>query len=85
MGFTKGRVEIMAGKEEKYREIAVNILKKYIDSEQSVISEYSGDFKKSAEILKNHVMKYLNALGYGEEKFAELAEGTWIFEELSDD
>lgn len=68
-------------KEEKYREIALKLLKEYIDSEQTVIGEFSGDFKKSAEILKDHVMKYLKALGYGEAKFAELVADTWLFDE----
>lgn len=71
----------MESKEEKYREIALKLLKEYIDSEQSIIGEFSGDFKKSAEILKDRVMKYLKALGYGEEKFAELTEDTWLFDE----
>lgn len=68
-------------KEEKYREIALKLLKEYIDSEQTVIGEFSGDFQKAAEILKDRVMKYLKALGYGEEKFAELVADTWLFDE----
>jgi len=68
-------------KEEKYREIALKLLKEYIDSEQTVIGEFSGDFEKAAEILKDHVMKYLKALGYGKEKFTELVADTWLFDE----
>ena len=68
-------------KEEKYREIALKLLKEYIDSEQTVIGEFSGDFEKDSEILKNRVMKYLKALGYGEEKFIELVADTWLFDE----
>ena len=68
-------------KEEKYREIALKLLKKYIDSEQTVIGEFSGDFEKDSEILKNRVMKYLKTLGYGEEKFIELVADTWLFDE----
>ncbi len=68
-------------KEEKYREIALKLLKEYIDSEQTVIGEFSGDFQKAAEILKDRAMKYLKALGYGEEKFAELVADTWLFDE----
>ena len=68
-------------KEEKYREIALKLLKEYIDSEQTVIGEFSGDFPKSAEILKDRVMKYLKALGYSEEKFAELVADNWLFDE----
>ena len=68
-------------KEEKYREIALKLLKEYIDSEQTVIGEFSGDYEKASEILKNRVMKYLKTLGYGEEKFIELVADTWLFDE----
>ena len=68
-------------KEEKYREIALKLLKEYIDSEQTVIGEFSGDSKKDAEILKDRIMKYLKAFGYSEEKFTELVADTWLFDE----
>ena len=68
-------------KEEKYREIALKLLKEYIDSEQTVIGAFSGDSKKSAEILKDRIMKYLKAFGYSEEKFTELVADTWLFDE----
>jgi hypothetical protein len=73
--------DINVPNKERYREIALKLLKEYIDSEQTVIGEFSGDFTKSAEILKDRVMKYLKALGYGKEKFTELTEDTWIFDE----
>ena len=72
---------MMESKEEKYREIALKLLKEYIDSEQTVIGEFSGDFKTAAKILKNRAMMYLKTLGYGEEKFAELTADTWLFDE----
>ena len=68
-------------KEEKYRAIALNLLQKYIDSKATVIGELSGNFKESAEILKNEVMGILNALDYGEEKFSELVSDVWLFDE----
>ena len=75
----------MTGNEEKYREIALELLKKYIDSEQTVIYEYSGNFTESAKYLKTQVMGYLQALGYGEEKFAEITADSMLFERLNDE
>lgn len=34
-------------KEEKYKNVAMDLLKALLDSEETVISEFSGDFKKS--------------------------------------
>ena len=64
--------------EEKYKEVAMELISKYLDSEQSVISEYSGNFKMSAEILKKDVMKYLKKLGESEDTFNELVKDMWI-------
>jgi len=65
---------------EKYREAGLVLLQDYIDSQQTVIGEFSGDFKVSAEILKKRVMMYLKAFDYDEEKFSELIEDSWLFE-----
>lgn len=75
----------MTGNEEKYRGIALDLLKKYIDSEQTVIYEYSGNFTESAMYLKTQVMGYLQALGYGEEKFVEITADSMLFERLNDE
>ena len=68
----------MNNKEKLYKEIIINLLSMYIESEQSVISEYSGDFKKSAEYLKKEVMSYLKMIDEGEDVFYKLVEGSWI-------
>lgn len=66
------------GKAEKYKEVALELLADYLESEEKVISEYSGDFKKSAMILKKRVMKYLKSLDEGENTFNELVKDMWI-------
>lgn len=69
------KIEITA---DKYKKVAMDLLEEYLDSEQSVISEFSGDFKKSAMILKKRVMKYLKRLDEGEDTFNELVKDMWI-------
>lgn len=63
---------------DKYKKVAMDLLAEYLESEQSVISEFSGDFKKSAMILKKRVMKYLKRIGEGEDTFNELVKDMWI-------
>ncbi len=65
-------------KAEKYKKVAMDLLAEYLNSEQAVISEFSGDFKKSAMILKEQVMKYLNRLDEGKDTFNELVKDMWI-------
>ena len=65
-------------KAEKYKKVAMDLLAEYLNSEQAVISEFSGDFKKSAMILKEQVMKYLNRLDEGNDTFNELVKDMWI-------
>ena len=65
-------------KAEKYKEVALELLADYLENEEKVISEYSGDFKKSAMILKKRVMKYLKRLDEGEDTFNELVKDMWI-------
>lgn len=68
----------MNNKEKLYKQIVIDLLSKYIESEQDVISEYSGDFKKSAEYLKKEVMSYLRKIDEGEDMFDELVKDMWI-------
>lgn len=68
----------MNNKEKLYKKIVIDLLSKYIESEQDVISEYSGDFKKSAEYLKKEVMSYLIKIDEGEDMFNELVKDMWI-------
>lgn len=65
-------------KVEKYKEVALELLADYLENEEKVISEYSGDFKKSAMILKKRVMEYLKRLDEGEDTFNELVKDMWI-------
>lgn len=63
---------------EKYKKVAMELLADYLDSEQSLIYEYSGDFRESAMELKEHVMEYLERLDEGEDTFNELVKDMLI-------
>ena len=65
---------------DKYKKVAMDLLVEYLESEQAVISEYSGNFKESAMVLKKQVMKYLERLDEGEDTFNELVKDMWIAE-----
>lgn len=65
-------------KVDKYKKVAIDLLAEYVESEQAVISEFSGNYKKSAEIFKKQVTKYLKRLDESEDKFYELVKGMWI-------
>lgn len=65
-------------KEEKYKKVAMDLLAEYLESEQSVIGEFSGDFEKSAIALKKSTMKYLKRLDEDENTFNELVKDMWI-------
>ena len=72
----------------KYKNVAIDLLIAYLESEQAVISEYSGNFKKSALVLKKQVLGYLKRLDEGEDTFNELVKDMWIahyYEEESED
>ena len=62
----------------KYKDVAIDLLKSYLESEQSVISEFSGDFEKSALALKKRALWYLKKLDEGEDTFNELVKDMWI-------
>lgn len=67
----------------KYKDVAIDLLKAYLKSEQAVIGEYSGDFKKSALELKKHVLEYLKRLDEGEDTFNELVKDMWLFDDYN--
>ena len=72
----------------KYKNVAIELLKAYLESEQAVISEYSGNFKRSALELKKQVLGYLKRLDEGEDTFNELVKDMWMsdyYEEESED
>lgn len=70
----------MDSKEKVYKQIIIDLLSKYIESEQDVISEFSGDFRKSAEYLKKEITSYLNKIDEGEDMFNQLFKDKWIVE-----
>lgn len=67
----------------KYKDVAIDLLKAYLKSEQAVIGECSGDFKKSALELKKHVLGYLKRLDEGEDTFNELVKDMWLFDDYN--
>jgi hypothetical protein len=74
--------------DDKYKEVAMDLLAKYLESEQSLIAEYSGNFEESAMTLKKQTMKYLEKLGEGENAFYKFVKGLWIadyYEEESEE
>ena len=76
----------MSDREILYKQIIIELLSKYIKDKESLIAEYSGDFEKSAEELKQEVMSYLEKIDENEEMFNELVkdsclfDGSWIFD-----
>ena len=69
----------MTGKEEKYRAIALNLLDRYIDAEEIVCGELSGNFYKDRLRLEQVVKDFLIDLD-AEDKYEEIINGRWIFE-----
>ena len=74
----------MADKENQYKTIALELLQKYVDSEETVCSEYSGDFYSDRLRLEKTVKKYLKELD-AEDKYDEITANHWIFEVEGDD
>ena len=69
----------MTDEEKKYRAIALDLLKRYVDSEETVCSEFSGDFYKDRLRLEKTIKKYLKELD-AEDKYEEITAEHWIFE-----
>ena len=69
----------MTDKEKKYRAVALDLLDRYVDAEETVCSEFSGDFYKDRLRLERVVKEFLTALD-AEYKYEEIINGRWIFE-----
>lgn len=69
----------MTGKEKKYRAVALDLLDKYLNAEETIISECSGDFYRSRLRLERVVKDFLVDLD-AEDKYEEIINGKWIFE-----
>lgn len=69
----------MTDKEKKYRTIALDLLDRYIDAEETVCGEFSGDFYKDRLRLEQVVREFLIDLD-AEDKYEEITKGRWIFE-----
>lgn len=65
-------------KAQQYKEVAMELLKGWIEGQGSVIHEYSGNYKKSAMYLRELALKYLERLDEEEGVFNELAKDSWI-------
>jgi hypothetical protein len=69
----------IADKENQYKTIALELLQKYVDSEETVCSEYSGDFYADRLRLEKTIKKYLKELN-AEDKYEEITAEHWIFD-----
>jgi hypothetical protein len=69
----------VVNKENKYRAIALDLLDRYIGAEETVCSEFSGDFYKDRLRLERVVKDFLVDLD-AEDKYEEITNGKWIFE-----
>jgi hypothetical protein len=79
------RKKVRDNADDKYKEVAMDLLAKYLESEQSLIAEYSGNFEESAMTLKKQTMKYLEKLGEDENAFYKLIKGQWIADLLREE
>lgn len=69
----------IADKENQYKTIALELLQKYVDSEETVCSEFSGNFYADRLRLEKMVRDYLKKLD-AEDKYEEITTEHWIFE-----
>jgi hypothetical protein len=65
--------------EERYRLTALDLLEMYVDAEETVISEFSGNFYESRMRLEKEIKKQLKKLD-AEDMFEEITNDKWIFE-----
>lgn len=70
--------------EEKYRAVALDLLNRYINAEETVCSEFSGDFYEDRLRLERIVKEFLIALD-AEDKYKEITNDKWIFEVEGDE
>lgn len=66
-------------KEEKYRQVALDLLEMYVEAEQSVVGEFSGNFYESRMRLEKEIKKHLKNLN-AEDMFEEITSDKWLFE-----
>ena len=69
----------MTDTEKKYRAIALDLLKRYVNAEETVCGEFSGNFYKDRLRLEETIKKYLKELD-AEDKYEEIIAEHWIFE-----
>lgn len=72
----------------KYKNVAIELLKAYLESKEALIVEYSGNSRRSALELKKQALGFLERLDEGEDAFNELVKDMWLFhyyEEESED
>ena len=62
----------------EYKNVALEILREYLESEEALIFEYSGNFEASAAELKEKAMGYLKRLGEDDKTLSKLAKGMLI-------
>mgnify|MGYP003498106495 CR=1 FL=1 len=65
--------------ERKYQSIALNLLKKYIEAEESVCGEFSNDFYKDRLRLEKEIKDILKVLN-AQEKYDYIIKDCWIFD-----
>ena len=64
---------------EKYRQVALNLLEMYVEAEQDVIGEFSGNFYESRIRLEREIKVQLKKLN-AEDMFKEITSNKWVFE-----
>ena len=74
----------MTNEEKKYRDVALDLLDRYISAEETVCSEFSGDFYEDRLRLERIVKEFLIALD-AEDKYEEITNDKWIFEVEGDE
>lgn len=66
-------------RDEKYRQVALDLLEMYVEAEQSVVGELSGNFYESRMRLEREIKKHLKNLD-AEDMFEEITSDKWLFE-----
>lgn len=66
-------------RDEKYRQVALDLLEMYVEAKQSVVGELSGNFYESRMRLEKEIKKHLKNLD-AEDMFEEITSNKWLFE-----
>jgi len=72
----------------EYKNVAIELLKAYLESKEALIVEYSGNSRRSALELKKQALGFLERLDEGEDTFKELVKDMWLsdyYEEESEE